>query len=181
MRKEIYSVKCPKRVQLGDPMYYEKFKEQELARLVVDCKPPNNFAARLVLTEETIEECPDEIFCNMTLYMAPEATINTYMEGYAYNSQETLEKRIGVDTARYLINVDGRCEEVYTGADGYWGTYLELFRRQGTNKILDAIVISMDMSEFQDFEWMKHLTSHFFIEFQFLENSGGQDRSLEMK
>ena len=26
MRKEIYSVKCPKRVQFGDPMYFEEYE-----------------------------------------------------------------------------------------------------------------------------------------------------------
>ena len=31
MRKEIYSAKCPKRLQFGDPMYFEEFKGEKLA------------------------------------------------------------------------------------------------------------------------------------------------------
>ena len=30
MRKEIYSVKCPKQVQFGDPMYFEEYEGRKL-------------------------------------------------------------------------------------------------------------------------------------------------------
>ena len=33
MKKEIYSVKCPKRVQFGDPLYFEEYKGKKLASL----------------------------------------------------------------------------------------------------------------------------------------------------
>ena len=34
MRKECFSVQCPKRVQFGDPMYFETFEKERLSKLV---------------------------------------------------------------------------------------------------------------------------------------------------
>lgn len=162
-------------------MYFEEYKGKKLTSLVVDCKPPRSFAAKVVLTEASMEEFPDEMFCTMTLYMAPEATINTYVDGCMYKGQKVTEKEIGVDTARYLIDADGRYEEFNTGGDGYWGCYQEFSRRQGTNRILDAITVSMCMPEFQDFEGMKHLTGYFFSDAQLLEATDSQTGQMEMK
>ena len=35
MRKEIYKVKCPQHIVFGDPMYFERFRGNELNRLTV--------------------------------------------------------------------------------------------------------------------------------------------------
>lgn len=60
MRKEIYKVKCPKRIVFGDPMYFEEFKGAELKRLTVDYKTSKFFdAARLVLEENQMRNFPD--------------------------------------------------------------------------------------------------------------------------
>ena len=84
MRKEVYSVKCPKQVQFGDPMYFEEYEGRKLENLVVDCKPPRGFVAKVVLVEEPMKEYPDEMSRTMTLYMAPKETIDTYVDGYMY-------------------------------------------------------------------------------------------------
>lgn len=75
MRKKTYSVKCPKRFVFGDPLYFEEFKGEKLEGLVADYQPPKGFAARVVLEEKTIEEYPDFMERIITLYMAPEKTI----------------------------------------------------------------------------------------------------------
>ena len=181
MNKEIYSVKCPERFQFGDPMYFDEFKGKKLASLVVDCKPPRNFVAKVVLAEEPMEEFSDMISRTMTLYMAPAATIDTYVDGYMYKSQEVTEKEIGVDTARYLVNADGRYEEIRTGGDGCWGNYQEFSSVQGANKILDAIVVTVCMPEFHDFEGMKHLTGYFFADAQLLETTDRQTGQMKME
>ena len=50
MRKEIYKVKCPQHIVFGDPMYFERFRGNELNRLTVDYRPSKYFdTARLVL------------------------------------------------------------------------------------------------------------------------------------
>ena len=36
MKREVYSVKCPSHIQFGDPMYFERFDEEKLSRLVGD-------------------------------------------------------------------------------------------------------------------------------------------------
>lgn len=42
------------------------------------------------------------------------------MDEKMYASQKIEQKEIGVDSARYLIDVDGRYEDIRTGGDGYW-------------------------------------------------------------
>ena len=69
-------------------MYFERFEGQKLDRLVVDCKVPKNFVAWVVLQEQPIEDLTGEMLDTMTLYMAPERTISTYMDGYCYKGQE---------------------------------------------------------------------------------------------
>lgn len=181
MRKEIYSVKCPKQVQFGDPMYFEEYEGRKLENLVVDCKPPRGFVAKVVLVEEPMKEYPDEMSRTMTLYMAPKETIDTYVDGYMYEGQDVKEKEIGVDTAKYLLHVDGRYEEIHTGADGYWGNHLEFSRGQGKSRILDAITVSVCMPEFEDFESMKRLTGYIFLDAQLLAEPDSQTEQIKME
>ena len=53
VRKEKFKIKCPKRIQFGDPMYFEDYKNEpeRLKKLVVDYKPKPEFKAGVVLTE----------------------------------------------------------------------------------------------------------------------------------
>lgn len=53
VRKEKFKIKCPKRIQFGDPLYYEDFKDkpERLKKLVVDYKPKPEFKAGVLLTE----------------------------------------------------------------------------------------------------------------------------------
>ena len=149
MRKEIYKVKCPKRIVFGDPMYFEEFKGAELKRLTVDYKTSKFFdAARLVLEEEPNEELPEYMERWMTLYMAPRQTIDVYVSGKIYTSQKVSDKRIGVDTARYYLNVDGRGDEIHTEI--------------GKGRLYDAIVLNIAIPEQYDFEGMKELAGYFF-------------------
>lgn len=98
----------------------------------------------------------------MTIYFAPEQYLSIYMGGKMYASQKIDRKEIGVDTACYLIEVDGRYEDIKTGGDGYWGDYQELYREINGKKFIDAVVISIAMPDEQSFEGMKHLAEYFF-------------------
>lgn len=80
MRKECFSVQCPKRVQFGDPMYFETFEKERLSKLVADCSPPKHFCAQVVLQEDLFEEFPEMMNRVMTLFMAPEKYLSTYAE-----------------------------------------------------------------------------------------------------
>lgn len=94
--KETYSVKCPKHIVWGDPWYFERYKGEELDKLVINIYPPNRFIARLVLQEEPCEEFPDYLIRTMTLFMAPEQTIETYMQEMMYEGQEQAIKNISM-------------------------------------------------------------------------------------
>ena len=176
VKKEIYVVDCPTHIRFGDPMYFERFEGQKLERLVVDCKVPKNFVARVVLREQPIEGLPGEMLDTMTLYMAPERTIRTYMDGYCYKGQEVEQKEIGVDTVTYLFEADGRYEEFNTEGDGYWGESREFSRIRDGRSIIDAAVITVCMPETRGFEDMRRLVHYFFQGAQLLEK--GQNSQM---
>ena len=176
VKKEIYVVDCPTHIRFGDPMYFERFEGQKLERLVVDCKVPKNFVARVVLREQPIEGLPGEMLDTMTLYMAPERTISTYMDGYCYKGQEVEQKEIGVDTVTYLFEADGRYEEFNTEGDGYWGESREFSRIRDGRSIIDAAVITVCMPETRGCEDMRRLVHYFFQGAQLLEK--GQNSQM---
>ena len=176
MKKEIYVVDCPTHIRFGDPMYFGRFEGQKLERLLVDCKVPKNFVARVVLREQPIEGLPGEMLDTMTLYMAPERTISTYMDGYCYKGQEVEQKEIGVDTVTYLFEADGRYEEFNTEGDGYWGESREFSRIRDGRSIIDAAVITVCMPETRGFEDMRRLVHYFFQGAQLLEK--GQNSQM---
>lgn len=182
MRKELYSMKCPGRIVFGDPLYFEEYKGKRLADLVVDFKPPANFSARLALEEKELKEYPGLMDRTMTIYMAPEQTIATYADGYMYKGQETVEKEIGVDTAKYLIEVDGKSDEIHTGGDGYWGNCLEFYHNQNGRRILDAAIVNISIPEFLDFDDMKQQAAYFFEGLQPVSGQEeGQGQQMKME
>lgn len=164
MRKEAIKIKCPNRIQFGDPMYFEDYRNdpEKLQKLVVDYRPQPGFKAGVSLVETEHPEYPGFIARTMTIYFAPEQYLSIYMSGKMYASQKIDQKEIGVDTACYLIEVDGRHEDIKTGGDGYWGDYQELYREINGKKFIDAVVISIAMPDEQSFEGMKHLAEYFF-------------------
>lgn len=164
MRKEAIKIKCPDRIQFGDPMYFEDYRNdpEKLQKLVVDYRPQPGFKAGVSLVETEHPEYPGFIARTMTIYFAPEQYLSIYMDGKMYASQKIDRKEIGVDTACYLIEVDGRYEDIKTGGDGYWGDYQELYREINGKKYIDAVVISIAMPDEQSFEVMKHLAEYFF-------------------
>ena len=169
MRKEIYKIKIPKRIVFGDPLYFEEYKGAELKRLTVDYKPAKQFdAARLVLEEEQNKELPEYMNRSMTLYLAPHQTIDVYAGGQMYASQKIAEKDIGVDTARYYLNIDGRDDEIKTGGDGWWGRFEEYYRQIGRGRLSDAVVLTIAIPEEYDFEGMKELAGYFFEDLQLI-------------
>lgn len=88
MRKETYKIKCPKHIVFGDPLYFEKYKGEQLKKLVVDYEVPAKFdTARLVLEEKPFEKCPDMMHRTMTIFLAPHDHINVYLSNHKYTVQ----------------------------------------------------------------------------------------------
>lgn len=86
VRKEKFKIKCPKRIQFGDPLYYEDFKDkpERLKKLVVDYKPKPEFKAGVLLTEMEYPEFPGYMARTMTVYFAPEQYLSTYLDEKMY-------------------------------------------------------------------------------------------------
>lgn len=162
MKKEIYKIECPKRIVIGDPLYFENYEGKKLQSLVVDYKPPQNFTARLVLLEKKSEEFDDFMERSMELYFAPDKTMQTYMDGMKYEAQEEKEKLIGVDTAQYIFTVNDRSDVIRTGGDGYWGSEIELYRQINGHKVTDAMLLSVYIPDDRDFNDMRKIAHYFF-------------------
>ena len=141
--KEIYKVQTPKRIVFGDPLYFEEFSGARLEQLVVDVQPPEAFGARVVLREFSAAEAPDTLIRTMEVYLAPEEDMDIYLRGMKYELQECIEKEIGVDTARYYLQVDDREDILHTGGDGYWGSYEELSRNTRDGRMVEAAILTV--------------------------------------
>lgn len=97
----------------------------------------------------------------MTIFLAPHDHMDVYLSNHKYTVQQEATKVIGVDTARYLFEVDGRYEEIRTMADGVWGITSEVYRMNGNRRISDAVIIVVDMPEDKDFHEMCALARYF--------------------
>ncbi len=188
--KETYCVTTPRKLVFGDPWYFEQYSGEKLARLVVDLEPPAHFAARVVLEEkpfesgafenEFFEDDPEFMMRTMTIFLAPKATIETYMKDMIYESQEEVQKSIGVDTARYYLRIDDCDETIHTGGDGCWGDYLELRRTSPSGQpILDAAIVTVVMSEYETMESMWERLNYFFADVTLTENIEPSEHDLQ--
>ena len=164
--KEVYKVKPPERIVFGDPLYFEQCTEEEQERLTVDYKPPNSFRAKVVLEETQYEEYPNEIFRAISIYFAPSRTIDVYAEGKQYASQNYTSREIGVDSARYLLGIDGNYDIFSTGGDGCWGEYAELSRTVNGKRYIDAVIVMVLMPEYETIESMRNRMKYFFKEIE---------------
>lgn len=162
LRQEEFKVDCPRRITVGDPSYFEEYSGERLKRLTASYTPPGFFEARVLLTEVEFSDFLGEKVCGMSVYMAPKETIETYAEGMMYEGQEVSTKEIGVDTARYLMIVDGKSDTIHTGGDGYWGRCEEYSREIGNKKYVDAVAVHLSMPEFDSYKTAKQRMQYFF-------------------
>ena len=172
LRQEKFKVDCPRRIVVGDPSYFEEFTGERLKRLTVSYTPPHFYEARVLLTEVEFSDFPGERVCGLSVYMAPKETIETYASGMMYEGQEVSTKEIGVDTARYLMIVDGQSDTIHTGGDGYWGRCEEYGRKVGRKRYVDGIAIHLSMPEFDSYETVKQRMRYFFSNVQPMEEQG---------
>lgn len=116
VRKEKFKIKCPKRIQFGDPLYYEDFKDkpERLKKLVVDYKPKPEFKAGVLLTEMEYPEFPGYMARTMTVYFAPEQYLSTYLDEKMYTDNPGLSWTLlrGNDKAvcRFYAKEDSKSE-----------------------------------------------------------------------
>ena len=79
-----------------------------------------------------------------------------------------IEKEIGVDTARYYLQVDDREDILHTGGDGYWGSYEELSRNTRDGRMVEAAILTVIWPEYESMESMRQHAFFFFRDMQLL-------------
>jgi hypothetical protein len=120
-----------KHIRIGDPLYFENMEDdpKRYKKLVADVKPTCcKFGAiriRDVEVEDEYEGMPlkyNQIVVDV--FMAPtEEKLQVYLNDRYFGENSVKQHyELGCDTASYEICVDGRYDEVHTGADGYYGT-----------------------------------------------------------
>ncbi len=74
LRQEEFRVDCPRKIVVGDPLYFEEYSGERLRRLTAYYAPPRYFEARVILTETEFADFPGEKVCGLSIYMAPKET-----------------------------------------------------------------------------------------------------------
>lgn len=152
-------VNMPKKMYVGDPMYFDKYEGSELKRLTY----AKNFRGKsewvghlsIIEKEDSFEfegkEVPfKEIEFNISL--APnEKLLSIFKEGKILHSHKEKSLDIGVDSARYVVGVDDREIEINTMGDGFWGMVVEVY--QGGK--LEGILINLATGEYSEFDKVK--------------------------
>ena len=88
--------------------------------------------------------------------------MDVYLSEQMYEGQEEKTKVVLVDTARYLLKVDDRSDEIHTGADGEWGFFSEVYHKKREHRISDAVIITIAVPDDKDFTAMREMARYFF-------------------
>lgn len=177
LHKEIFRIKCPKRITIGDPYYFETESLARLKELVADYKPPRFYEGKIILTESEMLDLSEGKFNSIEIYMAPRETMETYIQGYMYEGQEVVQKPIGVDTAKYFMEIDGRRESFHTGADGYWGDVYEYRHTENQKVQVDGVLIVMTMPDYMSYENVKNTMDYLFEDMRLIQQEQIEKKS----
>ena len=144
-----------KNIRIGDPMYFEKFKDSSLLDTLVydrnfleEC----NWIGFISITE--FEDCSPVTFSciDINISFAPnEELLNVYKNGLHYSYQKVNSKTIGVDSDSYIICINDRTSLIRTEISGYLGDTFEYYR----DNELEGISISLGAGEYKDFSSIK--------------------------
>ncbi len=55
-REEVMNAQCPKRIIIGDPVFFDEGTERERKHLTVDYKPPKDFGIEVVVAEKEVRK-----------------------------------------------------------------------------------------------------------------------------
>ena len=159
IRESVHSIKPFKHIRIGDPFYFEKIEQKgdkpnRYTKLVCDTKTSCCKVGAVIIKEVEItdEMLPDPfININVDIFLAKdEEQLEIYKSGRWYG--EDTQKRdyeLGCDTARFEIEVDGRYDEVHTGADGYYGFVKEMKQYFG---FMAGLTFDGDLFSFEEVE-----------------------------
>ena len=166
LRREVFLAVCPERFVVGDPYYFATEPPERLKKLVVDYMPPKSYKTRVVLSQYEMRDYGIYQVNSVQIYVAPEKAVDIYASGKMYGDQKIERKKIGVDTAKYIMEVNERCEEFHTGADGYWGDVFTYSHTRNGRKQVDGKMVMLTMPEEVSFEELKRIMDTLFAGLQ---------------
>ena len=157
-----------KNIKIGDPMYFEdgiglNYTYSKSFRGKSDWK------CALEVSENLITCPPDEYFkegleytdISFKVYLAYDDKMLSLLRGKKkYTRQKEKVTELGVDTASYIISVNGDEVPIKTGADGWIGGVSEYF----TNSKLEGVIIEATLSDYTGYNYesaKKHFPSLF--------------------
>ena len=166
--KEIYKVKPPKRVILGDPKYFEQFSGARLCKRIVDFKVPKAFAARVVLQKEKREGAG-----TLLLYLAPKDHLRNHMRGLLCQGQESKIRQIALESKRYHVRID-KNEDSICAENGCWACFEEVLHWENGKKVLDAAILSITTPASETMQEMRQRVQYFFQNTELTGNAADQ-------
>lgn len=171
LKRKNYEVDMIKNLQFGDPMYYEDYADDKkrLNSLISNIKLKKELKERfncylsLIQSQDHDDDCDmDFDSLELRICLAPKEHFATYLNDMQYASQKTKVKEIGVDSASYILEIDGKYDKFSTEADGYWGCESTFYRTIDRKKYVDAIMICISMPEDIDMDNLDKYVDYYF-------------------
>lgn len=164
------TIKMPKKIYVGDPMYFEEFDEDELKRLTYSksFRGKSNWVGCITITEseDSFESGGKTVTfkdSDYTICLAPNnPLLEVYKEGNILKSHRKKQLDIGVDTACYVIGIDDRELIIDTMSDGFIGDVFELYK----GSKLDGIIINLSGAEYDISDLKEKLGYLFNVKFE---------------
>lgn len=142
-------INMPNSITIGDPSYFD---DEHAIKYTYNkrFRGKSQWICFLELLEDNVVYPPDK-YCNeemeiedryIKVYLAyDEKMLNLLKEGKQYSRQKIKTTEIGVDTAEYILDINGNGDNVKTGGDGCWGSVDEYY----TGTKLEAITIELGL------------------------------------
>lgn len=152
-------VKMPKKINVGDPMYYEHFNGTELKKLVYskNYRGKSDWVGFVKVTKKEDsfefdgEDVPYEDI-EIDICFAPnEKLLDVFKRGHILKSHKEKPLEIGVDSACYIIGINENEVQIDTMGDGFWGQVIEVY----SGSKLDGILINLSAGEYNEFDMIK--------------------------
>ena len=128
IQKKSFNIEVPKTFKIGDPLYLYENVDKKMTTSLSFARRKDWVGSLTVFEDEVIDEdnfTYKDLY--VKVYLAPNETmLKTYEEDMCYKGQTEKQKSLGVDTAEYVIETSKGYETIKTGADGWWGSTIEI-------------------------------------------------------
>ncbi len=171
MRTKVFRATCPRRVLWGDPVYLAGDTVDTAASVIKEQSIPESFQAKIILEERHDEEYIDVVMLNVGIYMAREQQLPMYLKNMMFSSQEEIVYPVNVNSAGYLLDIDGRSAMLRTESNGCWGYGCFLY----WGKMLDALILDIGLPETETMESAEQLIAALFENVSLEESKDGRD------